>query len=149
MIPPHPDIHSMREWNDTDVVLQQTKRTKTVSITIDAKTTWTANRHPGGGGHYDARGWQGHPGHYHQGYKCPGLNEGCQVGKIAHGGVMVIFAFDSPNVRVSAGRIQLTLDVPSDQSGSVLLGINDALGGIGDNDGILQVLDITVTERPR
>lgn len=148
MIPPHPDVHSMREWNDTGVVVDMTKRTKTLSITIDGNTRWTANRHPEGGGHYDARGWIGHPAHYHQGFKCPGLNEGCVVVQIAKGGVRLVFSFDSPSVIVTANKIQLTLDVPADISGSVDLGINDALGGLGDNDGILNVLDISWRERP-
>ena len=149
MVPPNPLIHSMAFWNSPGVDLPMTKRSKILSITIDATTLWTANRHLGGGGHYDARGWLGHPAHYHTGYKCAGLNEGCLVARIAKEGVMLIFAFDSPNVVVSGGKIQLELDVPADVSGSLDLGINDTYGGLGDNDGILNILDISWKERPR
>ncbi|HNR17328.1 MAG TPA: hypothetical protein PKG90_11735 [Chitinophagaceae bacterium] len=148
MVPPNPQVHSMALWNNTGVQIARTKNGKILSIVVDATTLWTANRFPGGGGHYDARGWIGHPAHYHNGYKCPGRNEGCLVVQIAEGGEMLQFTFDSPHVTVNGGKIQIILDVPADISGSVLMGINDAAGGLGDNDGILNILDISYRERP-
>lgn len=148
MVPPNPLIHSMALWNNSGVFIPQTKRGKVITITIDAKTLWTANRNPGGGGHYDARGWLGHPAHYSAGYKCPGRNEGCLVVKIDTNEVMMQLTFDSPTVSVSSGKVTLTFDIAADITGSLLMGINDTVA-VGDNDGILKILDVTWTERPR
>jgi len=149
MVPPNPQIISTHYWNDSGLNLPMTKRGKILSITIDATTSWTANINPGGGGMYDARGWLGHPAHYHVGYKCPGLNEGCLVARIAKEGVMLIFCFDSPNVTIGGGKIHLDIDVPADVSGNLEMGINDVFNGMGDNTGILNILDVTWKERLR
>jgi hypothetical protein len=147
MIPPNPNVHSMQDWNGSGVVIPVTRNGKVVSITVNATTTWTANRHPGGGGHYNALGWPGHPAHYNQGYKCPGLNEGCLVVRIRNHGVVLQLAFASPHVVVTPAKISLTFDVPAAINGEIELGINDSIGNLGDNDGILNVLDISWKER--
>lgn len=146
MRPPNPQVHSMHEWNGTGIVLPATKHPKIVSITMDGNITWTANRRPEGG-RYNARGWVGHPAHYERGYKCPGLNEGCLVVKIQKSGVFIQLAFSSPLVTENQGRINYTFDVPADIEGEINLGINDSMGNLGDNDGILEVTDISWKER--
>ncbi len=125
-------------WENTGFHLDPTKNDKLVTIKVNAASRWTANRNPGGGGTYDARGWQKHlPGG--PGYKVPTSDEGCLVGNIA--GTAFIFTFEHGNTTVQPGEITLEFRADGQLGGDILLGINDN-NLVGDNAGEIQVVSI-------
>ena len=143
-------IPSTVVWENTGFHLPETKVDKKVTIVVNAASKWTANSHAGGGGLYDARGWQGHkPGG--PGYKVPTADEGCLIGKIE--GTAFVFTFDPKLNKVegpSGGFLTLAFDIDGPLSGSIFMGINDVAAGIGDNGGEMQVISIDwVEKKPR
>jgi hypothetical protein len=125
-------------WENTGFHLDSTKNDKLVTIKVNASSRWTANRNPGGGGVYDARGWQDRkPGG--PGYKVPTSDEGCLVGNIS--GTAFMFTFEHGNTKVQQGEITLEFKVDGQLGGDILLGINDNQL-VGDNAGEVQVISI-------
>ncbi|MEK7226350.1 MAG: hypothetical protein AAB221_11830 [Bacteroidota bacterium] len=129
-------------WENTGFPLDPTKNDKLVTIKVNASSRWTANRNPGGGGTYDARGWQGRkPGG--PGYKVPTSDEGCLVGNIS--GTAFVFTFEvepiTGKTEVVDKEIILGFRVDGQLSGDILLGINDN-NLVGDNAGEIQVISI-------
>lgn len=140
-------IPSTEIWRNTGFNIPASKNDKTVTIIVNAASKWTANSHAGGGGTYDARGWIGKkPGG--GGYKMPTSDEGCLVGKID--GTAFMFSFDAGKVKIPGdGKIYLAFNIDGQLNGNVSFGINDNDGGIGDNGGEMQVLEINLIENVR
>lgn len=127
-------------WVRSGFRLEPSVADKTLTIVVDATNTWMANPNPGGGGAYNAQGWQGRPAHVS--YKVPGANEGTLVGQIE--GTAILFTFDRKPVVRRENSFVFSTKVDGRISGELLFGINDENQGIGDNQGSMIITEINV-----
>jgi hypothetical protein len=109
------DVYAVQAWQNGGASLSQGEK-----LDIGYKSgTWTANKNDNPPKYYDGNGSQGEIAA--NWFPLPGHNVGCLIGKFADGAIF----------EIGNGKAGLT------GSGQLQIMINDALGGLGDNDGVL------------